>query len=90
MQEEPTKAARHPRDASLEWVAQAIFDESPNTLAPQALAEVLVSIAEKSGVPIEQLVEWIHTARHAKHSDLTPGQFWYWTQAERIVGRRRP
>jgi hypothetical protein len=56
--------------AALDWTRRALDEELPDeeasSIAPRA--EMLTAIAAAEGVPIEVLIQWIHTR--------VPGKIW--------------
>jgi hypothetical protein len=56
--------------AALEWASRALQEELPEERASEIArqAEILCAIAAAEGVPIEVLIEWIHTR--------VPGKSW--------------
>jgi hypothetical protein len=56
--------------AALDWTGRALSEELPNEEASSIAtrAEMLTAIAAAEGVPIEVLIQWIHTR--------VPGKIW--------------
>jgi hypothetical protein len=56
--------------AALDWTRQALGEELPDEEASSIAtrAEMLTAIAAAEGVPIEALIQWVHTR--------VPGKIW--------------
>lgn len=62
------------REASVAWVRTHIVELWPDEQQPGEVAESLVAIATSEGVPIEQVIEWLHQHEY-KGYELSSAQF---------------
>jgi hypothetical protein len=74
------------KEASVDWIRRHIVELWPEERFPGEVAESLAALAAERGIPIEEVIEWLHGV-HGCGEDLQTGPL---RQAAFFAERREP